>query len=248
MDLRAGIVAQKQLEALKADFYSMVTHDLRNPTGAIILSLDILLNGTLGPLAPKQEQFLSIAQNASKKLPALINDYLDYAKIDSGYLRLDKSDTELRGIMEETVKLAALQAEAKNQTLTVELPAAPLSAHVDGQRLQQVVENLLSNAIKYTPEGGAITLQLQPGRDEATIAVSDTGTGIAKDQLPALFSKYYRVPGKAIKGIVGTGLGLTIVKEIVEAHGGSVRAESDDVPGKGTRFTVRIPLEGEQKG
>lgn len=108
------------------------------------------------------------------------------------------------------------------------------------------MENLLSNAIKYTPKDGAITLQLQKEQDEATIVVSDTGIGITKEQLPALFSKYHRVPGQATKGIVGTGLGLAIVKEIVEAHGGSVAAESEGVPGKGTRFTVRIPLAGDQ--
>lgn len=135
LDHRAGIVAQAQLEAVKADFYSMVTHDLRNPTGAIILSLDMLMSGALGPLLPKQKEFLSIAQTASEKLLALINDYLDFSQIDSGYLRLDKSDTELRGIVEETVKMAELQAEAKAQTLTVELPVDPLPAHIDGKRL-----------------------------------------------------------------------------------------------------------------
>ncbi len=141
--------------------------------------------------------------------------------------------------------MAQLQAEAKKQTLTVELPADPLPAHADGKRLQQVVENLLSNAIKYTPEGGSIVIRLDRDNKSGVIVVSDTGRGIPQDQLPALFAKYHRVPGQATKGIVGTGLGLTIVKEIVEAHGGSVQAESEGVKGKGATFTVRIPLEAE---
>ena len=115
-------------------------------------------------------------------------------------------------------------------------------AQADAERLKQVLDNLLSNAIKYTPERGQITLVLRVEGEQAVLQVSDTGRGIPKAALPQLFTKYHRVPGEATRGILGTGLGLLIVKEIVEAHGGSVQVASDGVPGSGSVFTIRIPL------
>jgi signal transduction histidine kinase len=117
-------------------------------------------------------------------------------------------------------------------------------AWADAERMKQVFDNLLSNAVKYTPEGGQISVRLSedPQSGQAVFRVRDTGRGIPRDQLPALFTKYHRVPGQATRGIRGTGLGLLIVKEIVEAHGGNVQVESEGIPGKGTTFTIRIPL------
>jgi len=243
LDHRAGIVAQRQLEELKADFYSMVTHDLRNPAGTILMAIDVLLEETFGPLNAKQMQLLEMTKKSSDKLLGLVSDYLDFAKIDAGFLRLDRSDTDLKEVINEVVEMSQLQAQAKKHTLTADLPEKPLMAFVDGERLQQVLENLLSNAIKYTPDGGAINVSLKQDKGDAIIAVQDNGPGVPKDQLPALFAKYYRVPGKETKAIKGTGLGLVIVKEIVEGHGGVITAESEGVPGKGTTFTVRLPLE-----
>ena len=109
--------------------------------------------------------------------------------------------------------------------------------------LLQILDNLLSNAVKYTPEGGHITVQLRVEDGQAVFRISDTGIGIPPAQLPALFTKYHRVPGEATVGIYGTGLGLLIVKEIAEAHGGTVRAESEGVRRKGATFIVSIPVE-----
>jgi len=242
LEHRAGLVAQKQLVQIKTDFYSMVTHDLRNPAGAVLLSLQLLLDGEGGELTPAQRELVGIAQDATERLHKLINDYLDFAKIDAGYLRLDLGEAELGDLVESSVRLAGLQAQAREQTLSLDLPSEPVYAVVDRERLKQVLENLISNAIKYTPKGGQITVQLRVEDSHAIFRVSDTGMGIPREQLPALFSKYHRVPGTATRAIRGTGLGLLIVKEIVEAHGGTVSAESEGVPGKGSTFTVRIPL------
>lgn len=242
LEHRAGLVAQKQLAQIKADFYSMITHDLRNPTGAVLLSLQLLLDGEGGELSPGQAELVNIARDATERLHRLINDYLDFAKIDAGFLRLDLAEAELNSLVESSVHLAGLQAQAREQTLSLDLPPEPVYAVVDRERLKQVLENLISNAIKYTPKGGKIVVQLRIEDDHAVFRVSDNGMGIPRDQLPALFSKYHRVPGTATRGIRGTGLGLLIVKEVVEAHGGSVSAESEGVPGKGSTFTVRIPL------
>jgi signal transduction histidine kinase len=238
---RAGHVAQRQLQETKADFYSMVTHDLRNPAGNVWGIVKMLLSEKAGPLTPKQEQLLNIAHTSASKLVGLINDYLDYATIDAGYLRVDRRECELRALVQEAARQAGPQAGVKQQTIFLDLPREPVHGHVDAERLAQVIDNLVSNAIKYTPEGGWITLALRQEDGHAVLVVKDTGLGIDPAQLPRLFSKYQRVPGEGTRGIRGTGLGLLIVKEIAEAHGGTVRADSAG-EGKGTTFTVTVPL------
>lgn len=245
MEHRAGLVAQQQLELIRADFYAMVTHDLRNPTSLILMATDMLRNENPSP-SQQQELFLMI-EGAATRLIGLINDYLDFAKIDAGYLHLDFGEVDLIQALESSARFARLHTQAKQQELILDMPSQPVLAHVDAERLRQVIDNLLSNAIKYTPEGGQITLSLAVEEDQAVFTVSDTGRGILPEYLPQLFTKYHRVPGDTSRGILGTGLGLLIVKEIAEAHGGSVCAESEGIPGKGSSFTVQIPLyPGEQ--
>ena len=240
---RAGLVAQKHLEEIKTSFYSMVTHNLRNPDGFILTSIRTVLEGEFGPLANDQVNFLDTTQRSAHKIVNLISNYLDFTHIDAGYLRLNLSDVELHDVVQASAQLARLQAQSKSQSLVLDLPPDPVPARVDAERLQQVLDNLLSNALKYTPEGGRITVQLRIEDGQAVFRVSDTGQGIPPNQLPALFTKYHLVPGKAVPGIHGAGLGLLIVKEITEAHGGTVHAESKGIAGKGTTFTVSIPLE-----
>lgn len=239
---RAGLVAQKQLTQVRADFYSMVTHDMRNPAAAAVMILNLLLEDYADSLTPAQIELLSMANDASRKLLGLINDYLDFAKIDAGYLRLECQNADLRPIVEAGLKLGRMQAQSKKQTVAVELSDHPVYAYVDAERIKQVVDNLFSNAVKYTAEGGQITVRLGVEGTSAVLRVSDTGQGITKSQMEVLFTKYHRVPGETARRIQGTGLGLFIVKQTVEAHGGSVAVESEGIPGKGTTFIVRIPL------
>ena len=244
LERREGLVAQKELQDFKADFYSMVTHDLRNPAGSIALSTDLLLKGEMGTLTSEQIEIIAIANNAARKLLSLINDYLDFAKIDAGYLRLDIGEVELCNLVESSAQLARIQTHAKDQTLSLDLPSTVTYAQADAERLKQVLDNLISNASKYTPLGGRIAVQLSVdlARSVAIFRVADTGHGIAAEQLPELFTKYHRVPGQTTRGITGTGLGLLIVKEIVSAHGGTVEASS---PGRdqGATFTITLPLQ-----
>ena len=238
---RAGVVAARRLEVMKADFYSMVTHDLRNPAGNVLVALKMLLGGKAGQLEPRQASLAQLAMRSAEKFVALINDYLDYAKIDAGYLRLDPADADVAAIIRSSVEQARHQADIKRQVITLDSPEA-VPAFVDATKLEQVLDNLVSNAIKYTPEDGSIVVRLTADGPLATITVSDSGSGIAADQLGQLFTKYHRVPGQQTAQIQGTGLGLLIIKEIVEAHGGTVRAASDGVPGMGSVFTVELPL------
>ncbi len=238
---RAGIAARRQLEDVRADLYAIVTHDLRSPASVILTSAEMMLDGEFGPLAPEQAELIEIISKSAAKMNVLISDYLDFAQIDAGYLRLTFEDVDLRDLVQDSVRTVRLQAQVKRQSLIVELPPEPLVGLLDPERLQQVLDNLLTNAIKYTPEGGSIRLQLREEKGSATITVSDSGIGIADEHLASLFTKYHRIPGQGTRGIRGTGLGLLIVKEIVEAHGGTVAAESPG-PGKGSTFTVRLPL------
>ena len=238
---RAGVVAARRLESMKADFYSMVTHDLRNPAGNVLVSLKLLLAGKAGPLQPRQEAIAQLAYRSAEKFVSLINDYLDYAKIDAGYLRLDPEETDLAAVARSSVEQARMQADIKRQTVTLEAPES-IPAFLDATKLEQVLDNLISNSIKYTPEGGTIAVVITVDAGAAHITVSDDGVGISADQLGHLFAKYHRVPGQKTASIQGTGLGLLIIKEIVEAHGGSVGATSEGVSGKGSTFIVDIPL------
>ncbi len=245
MARRGGLVAQKQLAEAKADFYSMVTHDLRNPAGYIqtaIQMLDLLLQNPMEADIADRDELVEIIRLAADKLMGLINDYLDFAKIDAGYLKLSKHQVDLVQIADDTIHLIKIQAQARHQKLVLDLPPGPVMAYVDADKFRQVLDNLLSNAVKYTSVGGTITLALRVEGDEAIFTVSDTGQGIHPTQIPALFTKYHRVPGNATLGIAGSGLGLLIVKEIVEAHNGSVEVTSTGVAGQGATFTTRIPL------
>ena len=242
IERRAGIVALNQLQQFKTDFYSMITHDLRNPASTVQTALALLLADKQEPLSERQFELVDIAMQSTEQFNALINDYLDFAKIDAGYLRIQPEEQELRTLVESAVRLALLQSQTRRQTLTVTLPEHPVSAWVDGERFKQVIENLLSNAIKYTPEGGTIQVRLAAEGDHAVLEVADSGAGIPVEQMEQLFAKYHRGANHSVRTMRGTGLGLFIVKEIVKAHGGSVSAKSDGTPGAGTIFTVSLPL------
>jgi signal transduction histidine kinase len=241
LDHRAGVMTLAKTEQLKTDFFSMVTHDLRNPAGSIKTAILMLLEDETGPLNSEQRALIEIAQISADKLINLINNYLDYARIDAGFLELVTEETDLREIVRVSARPAALEAEYREQTLRLDLPDCPVRAEADAHRLGHAIDNLLGNAIKYTPRGGRIDVRVWNAGDHAAIQVSDTGYGIPPDQIPELFQRFRRARDSAARGIRGTGLGLLIVKEIVERHGGTVEVISEGVRGKGSTFTVRLP-------
>jgi signal transduction histidine kinase len=238
--LQAALEEIELLQQAKADFYSIVTHDLRNPAGNVRVATKMLLEGKAEPLMPKQRRFVEIASTAAEKLMRLITDYLDFAKIDAGYLHLNRQQTDLVTVTRLAASTAVLQAGVKNLRLRVDVPAAGVMADADGVKLEQALENLLSNAIKYTDEG-TVTLTLHASDERARLTVTDTGAGIDPELIPTLFAKYHRLNGDATRAAPGTGLGLLIAKEIVEAHGGHITAKSTGVSGEGTTFVIDIP-------
>jgi two-component system, sensor histidine kinase and response regulator len=235
---RAGIIARRQLEQLKTDFYSMITHDIRNPANVVELALDHLLEEQ-NTFDVSQQKMLLLASDAAKKMISLVTDYLDYAKIDAGYLKIETKETDLCKLIQSSSDQAKVIATEKNQNLKLELPES-LNALVDETKLKQVVDNLISNAVKYTPEHGSIEIKLEQKGDFVRFSVKDTGHGISSDHLKLLFEKFARLPGESHRS-KGTGLGLVIVKAIVEGHGGKVWAESKGM-NEGSTFQFEIPI------
>ncbi|MCE5340059.1 MAG: PAS domain-containing sensor histidine kinase [Planctomycetaceae bacterium] len=239
------IAEEKAVESmkLKQQFISTVSHELRTPLTAIREGLNVVLEGVAGKLKSKQREFLELSKRNVDRLSALINDVLDFQKLESGRMSFDFA----RADMAETIKEAAdtMQLMAKNfkVELSVEIEPQVGTAVFDRNKMIQVFTNLLSNSIKFTPAGGKVSIVTKLFNDTVAITVSDNGMGIPKEDLPKVFERFYRVqrPGKEI---AGTGLGLPIVAQIVERHNGTISVESE--LNKGTSFTVSLPLKGPQ--
>jgi len=219
---------------LRDEVLGIVAHDLRAPLSVIRLATDQLSR----PPARGSGVQVSAIGRAATRMERLIDDLLDVASIEGGSLSLRLQDHELAPLLEDAVALAQARAAGKSLRIVTLIGAVPPVA-CDQQRIQQVLSNLIENAIRFTAEGGTITLSAETRGDEVVLAVSDTGPGIHEEQLPHIFDRYWRAPGA---GVRGAGLGLSIARGIVEAHGGRMRCESK--LGEGTTFSFTLPASG----
>jgi signal transduction histidine kinase len=235
----------KQLDRMKSDFVNMVAHELRSPLVSIRQLNSVLLEGLAGPLAEKQEDFVKRGMKKIDALLALINDLLDVAKLEAGRLVQKKTAIDLSEMIEDMVLLMQLRAKEQGILLTDSCENMR-SVVADPKNIEEVLNNLLTNAINYSPEGGKVTVTARGVGNFVEIKVSDTGVGIAPEELPKIFYKFYRVKHPKTRQVTGTGLGLSIVKGIVEAYHGSIHVES--VPDQGTTFTVLLPTAQETSG
>lgn len=235
-------VKLKELDQLKDDFVSSVSHELRSPLSAISGYVELLTSKPLEQVAPeKRTKAFNIIQESTSRLTQFINDILDLAKLKSGRVEIRKSPVNLKHAAEEIIGLFAPLFEKKKIQSYAYIDSDIPVIHADEEKLKQVITNLISNALKFTPEGGAISVAVQDDKDKLTISVSDTGVGIPKDYIGQIFERFKQVPGtrEKIGGPKGTGLGLAIAKGIVEAHGGKIWAESE--VGKGSTFRFTLP-------
>jgi signal transduction histidine kinase/ActR/RegA family two-component response regulator len=221
----------------KDEFLAMVSHELRTPLTAILGWVRVLRAGTLDP--ERAARALEVIERNTEAQNELIEDLLDVARIITGKLAIERRPLDLVQVVEQAVRTVLPVADAKGVRLTVSTEAAAASVDGDAGRLRQVVLNLLTNAIKFTPRGGTIDLRLSRIADEAVVTVSDTGKGINPEFLPYVFDRFRQAEGAAALG--GLGLGLAIVRHIVDQHAGSIRADSAG-QGKGAVFTVRLPI------
>jgi PAS domain S-box-containing protein len=235
----------EEANRLKDEFLATVSHELRTPLTAILGWSNMLLAGRLKGEA--HDHALEIIHRNAQSQNQLISDLLDVSRIISGKLRLDLRTVELPAIIEAAVEATRPAAEAKGVRLTTELDphAGPING--DADRLQQVVWNLLTNAIKFTPEEGEVLVKLESADSRVQITVQDSGIGVPVEFLPHIFERFRQADPGANRIHGGMGLGLSIVRQLVELHGGTVKAESEG-EGKGTTFTVSLPFVNFRRG
>jgi len=233
----------KQLDRMKSDFVNMVAHELRSPLVSIRQIQSVLAEGLAGPLSEKQGDFVKRGMKKIDALLALINDLLDVARLEAGRLAQKRTAINLSELIEDIVLL--MQPRAREQGIVITHSCENMKPVVaDPKNIEEVLNNLLTNAINYSPEGGKVTVTARGEGQFVEIKVSDTGVGIAAEELPKIFDKFYRVKHPKTRQVTGTGLGLSIVKGIVETYRGSIHVES--VQDQGTTFTVLLPaVQGE---
>lgn len=237
----SDITKQKELDGLKSSFVANVSHELRTPLVAMDKSISLILNKDAGPLTETQEQFLSVAQRNLKRLGNLINDLLDLSKLEAGKIEMRRESASIEKIISESVEALNAWAKAKSIEIVKNIASGLPPILVDPGRIIQVLNNLIGNAIKFTPHNGVITIEAGLSRDGKWLeaSVRDTGEGIAKEDLPKIFDKFYQASGERVTAdISGTGIGLSIAKEIVEMHGGKIWVESEK--GRGAKFSFTL--------
>jgi len=232
--------AEKRVAQMKDDFIATVSHELRTPLFALQGFLELLRSGKVQVETTRQEFLATAAQNA-QRLMALVNDLLDISRLESGRTKLDMASLDVGDLISETLESLRSLASEKQITLTREVtePEGCLTVVADRAKLRQVLVNLVGNAVKFSSPQQSVVVSAAPDGDNVKIAVTDHGPGVAKEDLPRLFSKFYQAEKPLTRTTGGAGLGLYISKQIIEAHGGAMGVES--VLGEGSTFYFVVP-------
>ena len=234
----------RKLDQMKAEFVSIATHELKTPINVISGYSELIEEGIFGAPTPKQREALETIREQTRVLTNLVNQLLDISRLEAGGLQLEMEDVMLRDLFTRVDRSFSVLARKKDIDFQVDVDDdVPLCVRGDADRLgDQVLGNLLSNALKFTPEGGRIRVHCWKGKDGVYIEVRDSGVGVAPDQLPFIFDKFFQIGQQA--RTKGAGLGLAIAREIVEAHGGRITVESQ--PNNGTTFCIVLPISEQQ--
>lgn len=230
----------KEMDRMKSEFVTMVSHELKAPLAAIQQQLEVLSEGITGEVNERQKHFLNRARIRSRQLIDLIDELLDLSRIEAGTTVSNQEYLDLSPVITRSVEFLKSHAENKSQTIKVNVPDSLPAISADPRNMDEIMINLLNNAIKYTPEGGGITVKAGKSGDFVRITISDTGYGIPQDAIPRIFDKFYRVKNERTRKISGSGLGLPIVKGIVEMHLGTIKVDSKI--GEGTTVTIEFPI------
>jgi signal transduction histidine kinase len=236
--LRERNTALETADRLKSEFIANVSYELRTPLNAIIGFAEILDLQYFGTLSERQLEYSRGIVEASQRLLSLINDILDIASIEAGHLQLERATVDIRQLLKNVHNVTAERARSRNLRLTVQSPPNIGSLVADERRLKQAMYHLINNALNFTPPGGRVTISAWREEGAVLFAVIDTGVGIAPEDQELVFERFAR-GGRPGQEIGGVGLGLSLVKSLIELHGGTVALES--TPGVGTRVTCRIP-------
>lgn len=238
-ELETARAEAERASKAKSSFLANLSHELRTPMNAIMGFSELIASGAVGEVNAKQAEYLRDVQTSAKRLLDLINDLLDLSRAEAGRLELEATPTDLGGLIHEACRILMLRARDKGVSLEYDLPEVA-RAQVDERKMLQVVLNLVTNAVKFTPEGGRVHVQVD---GEATggcrIDVTDSGVGIAEADLARVFEPFSRGRGDYTRHSEGSGIGLALVKVLVNLHGGEIALDSE--LGVGTRVSVHLP-------
>lgn len=229
----------EQSNRLKTEFLANMSHELRTPLNAIIGFSEVLRDDLLGDLNEEQKDYINEIFLSANHLLSLINDILDLSKIEAGKMQLHLETVNLQETLRNSISIVRERAHQHNISLTVDIDETINFIEADSRKLKQILFNLLSNAVKFTPDGGKVTLSAHQANGTTTIAVQDTGIGISKKKQHMLFEPFVQLDGSLSRHYEGTGLGLAMVKRLVDLHGGSIDVTSNK--GKGSTFSFTIP-------
>jgi len=228
-----------EMEGIKSDFVSIVSHEFRTPLTTIIVGVDMLREGMIGDLTPRGKEVLEAIGSDCERLTRLIDNLLELSKIESGSIYVETEPVDVNYLVEEATRPLKIQAENKGVELIADLPPEIPLVAADFNKAVWILSNLIGNALRYTDRGGTIAVKVRQRVARLFFSVQDTGCGISKEHQEKIFRKYVqmRKPGQKSGGV---GLGLAIAKDIVTAHGGEIWVESEE--GKGTTFTFTFPV------
>jgi len=229
-----------ELNQLKNKFLGMAAHDLRNPLSSMRGFSEIMLSGLTGDLNNEQKEYLTIMFGTSNQMLLLVNDLLDVSVIESGKLDLNLQKVSIKKIIEDRLRLLAHLSQQKNITVHMFSQEIP-EVNVDINKICQVIDNLITNAVKFSPPGVSVYISAEVKKGKVEISVKDEGPGISDDDREKLFGAFQKLSARPTGGEKSTGLGLSIVKKILDAHHGSINVKSLD--GKGATFTFALPTE-----
>jgi PAS domain S-box-containing protein len=238
------ITREKLIERMKTEFVSLAAHQLRTPLSAIKWTLRMLLDGDLGEVTEEQRDFIEKTYKSNERMISLINDLLDVTRIEEGRYLFKPALAQIENVVQFAINSFKEEIKRKKIGFEFKKPTKKLpQIKVDMEKIRLAINNLLDNAIRYTPAGGRVTISLRYGKKEIELSVKDSGVGIPEEQKELVFTKFFRGTNVMRMETEGTGLGLFIAKNIIEAHGGRIWFESEE--GKGTAFHFTLPIKEE---
>ena len=244
--LQRAVARLEELDRLKSNFLATMSHELRTPLTSVIGYTEMMVEGLAGPVSSEQREYLTTILGKADQLLSLITAVLDVASLESGQLAIERCALSLADVVASEV--ATIQPQAGRRGIAIQLDAHGETTIVgDRRKIRQIVSSLLSNAIKFTPDRGRVGVAVrlgplapgEPGAPAVQLVVTDSGIGISRDQVMKIFEPFFQVDSSSTRAFGGTGLGLTLAKAYVEAHGGRIWV--DTAPGQGSTFTATFP-------
>jgi signal transduction histidine kinase len=239
-ELQNALIKLTELNQLKSNFISNISHELRTPLTHIKGYLELLTDQSLGPITPQQQEALDVLQRSENRLETLINNLIQFTLASKGELSLEVHPTQLIEIFEPVLDQVKTKVEAKHINFEASISEINHQLLVDQEKISWIISQLIDNAIKFTPKGGQVVVQSSyANAGLITIAVMDTGIGMPQERMAEIFEPFHQLDGSATRRFAGTGLGLAMVRRIIEAHGFQIKVQS--VVGKGSRFEFSLP-------